>query len=181
MSQKFCNILQMKGTIQLLWMVLPRSWRGQIRLDKLTWYSLSATHQSCLHDLENCLGIHGFRLIRSCLIVKVLATQAKFLELSDYCTVINCTFNFCIKDILVAFMVWTCKAWIPKLNYIVYSSIHLSNHTWNEAMQIMSMHSPIILPTTLGTFLSLWHMHRKQVHAKILQNFWVTLVRWKKY
>ena len=45
--------------------------------------------------LKNCIKIHCFRLIWSCLIVELLATWAKFFELSGYCTVINCAFNFC--------------------------------------------------------------------------------------
>ena len=42
----------------------------------------------------NSLKIYGFRPTWSCLIIKVLTTQTKFLEQSGYCTVINYTFNF---------------------------------------------------------------------------------------
>ena len=51
---------------------------------KLAWYSPSAT------SLEHNLWIEG---IRPCLIVEVLATQAKFFQPSGYCTVINSAFS----------------------------------------------------------------------------------------
>ena len=67
----------------------------------LTQDSPSATHQICLNGFKfasmvHNLRIHCLRLSWPCLIIKVLATQAKFLEPSDYCTVINYAFTFCL-------------------------------------------------------------------------------------
>ena len=67
---------------------------------ELAWYSLSATRQICLYGLEQGLGIHGFKLTWSCLVVEVLSIQVKFLRLFAYCTEINCTFTFCTTNIL---------------------------------------------------------------------------------
>ena len=46
--------------------------------------SLLDSCQSCLYGLEYGIGIHDFRPTWRCLIDKVLATPAKFLEPSDY-------------------------------------------------------------------------------------------------
>ena len=91
MSQKFCNIL----IIWQLQMLLPRSWRWQTTElwdTELTWY-FPTSSRIYLHGLEHSLRIHGFRPTWSCLMIKVFATQAKFLELSGYCTVITFTFH----------------------------------------------------------------------------------------
>ena len=53
--------------------------------------SLRATHQVCFYDLKHGIRIYGFRSTRPCMIIKVLATKAKFLEPSAYSTIINST------------------------------------------------------------------------------------------
>ena len=70
---------------------------------KLAWYSPSATHQICLYGWEHNLWIHGFRVTWPCLIIEVLATLSKFLELSVYCTTINLCFTFHIKKSFCCF------------------------------------------------------------------------------
>ena len=65
--------------------------------------SLTAIHQIYLYELEYGLKIHGFRPKWPYLIVKVLATLAKFLELSGYSTVIDSAFAFWIKTIFRCF------------------------------------------------------------------------------
>ena len=35
---------------------------------------------------------------------------------------------------------WICKAEVPKLDYIAYSSVQLSNHTHSEAIDNVSEH-----------------------------------------
>ena len=66
---------------------------------ELSSYSPIATPWIRLYDLEHCLGIHAFGPTRPCLIVEVIATQAKFLQSSCYCTVINCANTFSITNI----------------------------------------------------------------------------------
>ena len=70
---------------------------------ELAWYSPGATQQIGLYGLEHSHRIRGFRLIWPCLIVKVHATWAKFLEPSGYCTVINSTFDFHTKNVFDCF------------------------------------------------------------------------------
>ena len=60
----------------------------------LAWYSLRVTHQIFLYSLELGLKIHGFRPTWPCLMIKVLVTEAKFLEPSAYCTLMPCAFIF---------------------------------------------------------------------------------------
>ena len=70
------------------------------------------------------LGFHGFRSIWSHLVEKVLATRAKFLEQYSYCTVIHYAVTFCIANVF-SFFPWrqgpveTCKAFIPKFDFVV--------------------------------------------------------------
>ena len=66
--------------------------------------SPSATHLICLFGLENDLRIHDFRPTWPCKIVEVLATWAKFIQQSNYCT-----FSFVREIYLVASTVlWHC-------------------------------------------------------------------------
>ena len=48
----------------------------------------------CNYVLDHSFRIHTFSPISSCLIVEIVAIQAKFLEQSGYCTVISVTFTF---------------------------------------------------------------------------------------
>ena len=66
---------------------------------EFTWYSLSATHQIHFYCLEHSLKIDIFGPILLCQIDKILAACTKFLQPSDYCTVINCAFTFCLTNI----------------------------------------------------------------------------------
>ena len=86
MSPKFCNILVRWVTFYKLLMFLLRSWRRQTTLD-CKMPSSSATCQIYFYGLEHSPRIHSCRPTRPCQIVKVLATQVKFLETSVYCTV----------------------------------------------------------------------------------------------
>ena len=49
------------------------------------WYSPSTTCWVCLCGWEHSFRLYGFRPACSCLIVELLATQAKFLELFRFC------------------------------------------------------------------------------------------------
>ena len=53
--------------------------------------------------LEPGQGINSFKPHWTCLIVEILATQAKLLEQSDYYTVIKCTLTFRTTNILGCF------------------------------------------------------------------------------
>ena len=61
-------------------------------------YSLNNIHQIYLYGLGHSLRICSYRPTWPCMLVKVLTTQAKFIEPSDYCTVINCAVNFCTTN-----------------------------------------------------------------------------------
>ena len=95
-------------------------------------------------DLPLSLGhIISFWPTRSCLIVEVLATGAKFLGPSGCCNVINCAFIFLETNVFFLFLqssnpVLTCKAQVPKLNNVAHSFILLSNYTWSQVKHNVS-------------------------------------------
>ena len=78
-----------------------------------------------------------------CLIIKVLATQTKFLEPSGYCTVINYDFTFHTTNSFGSF-----RDVMAKFEFVKDSQIRLHftfiyvvlNHTWSEAMHNISVH-----------------------------------------
>ena len=119
-----------------------------------------------INVLEHNQGIHSFRPTWLCLIANVLATQAKFHELSAYCTVIKSMFIFRTTNIFGYF----CNIMIqfelvkPKFqNWCVGS-----NHTWNETMYNVSVHQPQWVPFIVWISLVTWYMHYK---CKIFLNF----------
>ena len=142
--------------------------------------------QVCLYGLEHGIGIYSFRPPWPCLIVEVLATWAKFLELFGYSTVINCTFIFCTTNVFWLLPwhygpIWTCKTYIPKLDYIACSFVWLSNKTHSEKQcttyQWTNYHDTTNHDWYLPYLELLWsHMCCKLTCTKILQNFWVTLI-----
>ena len=72
---------------------------------ELAWYSRRATRWICFKGFEHGLGVHCFSSTWTFPITEILTTRAKFLEPSGYCVVINCPFNFRIKNVfLVASM-----------------------------------------------------------------------------
>ena len=91
MSEKLCNILVTWDAIKVFWTPLLQmnQWDTEF-----SWYSSSAVNRVCLYGLEHDLGIHDFKRTWPCLIVDVLATRAKSLLSSVYCTVTNCAFTF---------------------------------------------------------------------------------------
>ena len=108
-SQKFCNILVMWGTIQHLYKLLQRPWKWRVNSElwdaKLTSYTLNGTCQILLYGLKLDLRINAFRLTRPCMFINVLATWAKFLKPFGYCTVINCTFTFHVTNQFCCFQI----------------------------------------------------------------------------
>ena len=66
--------------------------------DELHWTTRCWTHLMLSECYLLDLQIYAFRSSSSCLIIKVLATQARFLELSDYCIVINHAFIFLVAS-----------------------------------------------------------------------------------
>ena len=106
-SQKFCNILVKWGTIWWLQMHLLMMWRWWTTLD-CEMPSSPDTLQVLLigfylYGLEYSFRIHCFWPIWLCLIIKVLATWAKFLQPSDYFNVINCAFTFFTTNVFGCF------------------------------------------------------------------------------
>ena len=131
---------------------------------KLTWYSPSTTFQICRYALEHSLRIHSFRLTWPCLIVKVLATQAKFLKPSGYCLHLS----------------------VPELNYVACSAVQLSK----LYIECSNASTIMILPTTADIFHSLnwfshmiyaWHtsmyqnMYQLFTYPSYLQNSWICI------
>ena len=139
----FCWGLKVDSNITGLWVT------------ELTWYSQNATQWICL--LEHGIGIHTFRPTWPCLIVKVLATWVKFLQLSDYYTMINCTFTFCITNVFGCFcgvMVQFKLIKQMRLCCRFICAAFKSQMEWSNA-QCVSAPPTTILPTIADTFSSL--------------------------
>ena len=95
-SQKFCNIFITRDSIRRFRVLLPRG-RTKLNCDIL---NLPDALRMLLAGLASVAWIHGFRSTWPCLLVKVLETwAAKFLQSSDYCTVIDCVFTFRITNV----------------------------------------------------------------------------------
>ena len=74
----------------------------------LVWFDLFDSI-STFYELFNagiwviCKWLIVIITILFCLIINVLATETKFLEPSDYCTLINCAFIFSTKNVFGCF------------------------------------------------------------------------------
>ena len=119
-SQKFCNILVSWGTIWKVLDAFAKTIKGTNHTGlwdvKLSWYSLSATHQICLHGLRHSLRFPDFRSTWHCKIIEVFVSCLKFLEPSSYCTL----FNFTDKD-----------KWNRHNVHKMFISIYRNPKTWN--------------------------------------------------
>ena len=63
-------------------------------------FSISVTRQIYLAKcLQKCFEIRKISPTWAYLIIEVLITRAKFLQPSGYCTMINCTFTFCMTNV----------------------------------------------------------------------------------
>ena len=80
--QYFGNVRHNLATLVAFAKVMKVTNHTRLWNAKLTWYFLSATYWICPYDSEND---HSFRPTWPCQIVKVHATQAKFLEPWLYC------------------------------------------------------------------------------------------------
>ena len=103
------------------------------------------------------IGIHSFRPIQTCLIVKVLATSVTILKQTSYCTVINCTFPFYITNIFGCFndvmaQLWTSKAEVPKVDYIAtfICTAFKSHNEWSLCTYQLT--NTMIQPATIVFF-----------------------------
>ena len=109
---KFCNILVMWGTIWQFLKLLINLLRWLTTLDcemlnspDILWVLFASI------DWSTVLESMVFRFTWPCLILDILATQAKFLEPSCYSIVINCIYLFIQQMFLVA----SVELW-PSLN-----------------------------------------------------------------
>ena len=123
---------------------------------KTVWKFIVCT--SYLYGSKCSLGIHAFRLTWLCLIVKLLATWAKFLEPSGYCAVINCT-PFAQQIFLVASVkLWPgLNSWsssLIRLYYTFICAVFKSHMEWNNA-RCINAPTTVIQPSTEGTYHSL--------------------------
>ena len=91
-----------------------------------------------------------------------LAIQVKFLEPSDYYTVINFAFIFIQKLFLVVSTLAQFKLvkQIPELDYIVCSSVAFKSHAeWNSAQHVNTLTNMILqqIPLMAWTTLVMWY------------------------
>ena len=137
----------------------------------LTWYSLTTTHQIWLYGLEHSLGIHAFRPIWSCLIIKVFTAWSKFLQLSAFCTVINCVFTFCNTNVFGCLHSILTQFELVKHKFSNLTMLHI--HLWGFWI---SWHNVLVHNYNSITHNRYSDTNCKLAHTKILQNFWLTLV-----
>ena len=140
-SQKFCNILLTGDTMSELQMLLPSLWRNTLNCK--------------IPSLPDTLQV----LTWLCLI-KVLATQVKFFEPSDYCTIINCAFTFCTINIFGCFCDIVAQFKLVKHKFLNLITLHIYlcsfqiTHGWSNTRYV-STPTTTTLTTTAGTFHSL--------------------------
>ena len=145
------------------------------------------------YGLKHSLRIHGFWPTWPCLIVEVLATLAKFLELSGHCTVINCAFTFftnVFRYFLGAVRQFQLVKSVPKLDYISCSYVLLSSHSKWSNTQCVSVPTTTVLQTTADTILHfklLWphdicttsSMYQDNVNFFSLRSASIVLINYK--
>ena len=93
MSQRFCNILVTRDTIQQLWMILLRFWRWWTTLD---CQMLSSPDILCM-SLTGFASVAWSTAMESMILsipdfIEIFAIQTKFFEPSVFCIVINYIF-----------------------------------------------------------------------------------------
>ena len=136
---------------------------------------------------STALSTQSFRPTQHYLIVEVLSTWAKFLELFGHSTVIHSTFIFliangfgCICDIMSQVETWNTCSQIRFCCIFIYAAFK-SNKEWTNAQHI-STPTTIIQPPTAGTVHKLELLQLHDICATItsisilLQNFWLILV-----
>ena len=131
----------------------PRLWDA-----KLAWYSQCATSWICLNSLDHDLRIHGFR---PCLIIKILATQTKFLEPSDYWTVINCTFPFCSTLVFDCFSSVMARFKIVKHKFLNLTALYVHLCSFQIAHGVMQCTMFCIAVIQIYTYIYMWK-HNQQ-------------------
>ena len=152
-----------------------------------SWYSLTANSQICPNGLKPYPGIYNFLPTWPCAIVKFPVTQAKFLEQSGYCPLINCALTFRTINILVDSVSLrsisnsgSISSWIRR-HYTFICATYKKHTKWSNAQQVNTP-TTTILPITTGTCYGLncfGHMIyvRRLVCTKMLQNLSHSLVK----
>ena len=146
---------------------------------ELIWHPLSTTYQICHYDFEHSLRIHSLRPTWPCLIIKFVANWAKFLEPSDYKTVINCTFTFHTANVFSCFC--SVMAQFEHVNH-EFPNYSTRSSVQNEAMHNMSAYqllqyyqSQQVLSTALVTWYTCCKLaHTYQNIAKLLTHLSIT-------
>ena len=147
--------------------------------------SLPDTLWGLLAGVTSIVWTTGFRPPWPCQIIEVLVTQAKFLDPSDYCSIINCTFTFCTTNDFSCFHSIMAQFELVKhkfLNYITLC-IHLCGFWITLKMkQYMTCqfsnyvyYQPERIPTSAWIASVTWYVYHKLVWTKMLPNFWLSL------
>ena len=124
------------------------------------WFCLiiSKCYQIWFSVLKHGSGIYGLKPIWVCLIIEILVTWGKFLQLSGYCTIINFSFPFHTTHIYGGFCSVAAKfKLLNKISQFRCMFILVdfkSNTEWSNA-QCVSGPSSTILPPTTNSFHSL--------------------------
>ena len=120
---------------------------------ELAWYSTSFTHRCGLNGLVHSVSIWT---ICPCLIVKVLATRVKFLELTFYCPVINCTVTFRVRIVFGRFHDFKIQFKLVKIRSPIrlrctFICVDFKSRTECINAQCVCTPTTVILPVTAGS------------------------------
>ena len=154
-GQKCCSILVTWATA---WSTGCFCQGGQVAEHKglrdaeLAWYSSSVTCCICLYGLNQNLGIHVFRPSWPYLIVEVLATRAKFIDLSSYCAfTLHPKNDFaCFWDLGLSLNSKTKGSQIGLLCKIIRVVLKARTE-WINSQRVSGL-TTLILPTSADTF-----------------------------
>ena len=172
MNQKFCNILVICGTIWRHQMILPRSLRWPTTLD-CEKQNLPDTLQVLLTEFTSMANLTLPDLQSSCK-SKKKNSWTIWLLFWDQLWI-----HFLHKHLrlLLRTALWPSSEIVPKLDYVAYLSMKLSNHTQSEAIDNVSAHRLPQYYQPQQMALVMWYPYCKLSWTKILQNIWLTLLQ----
>ena len=151
------------GKLWQLQILLQRPWRWWTKLD----YEMPSLH---LYRLEHGIGIHGFRPTETYLIVKVLITRVKFLQLATVLWLIVFTFRTtdvftCIRDVVAKFQLLQDKFLIKNTLHVHYFGFRIAKNEIIHNMladQISQYYPPQQVPASVT-----WYMPHELARTKI--------------
>ena len=79
---------------------------------------------------------HGFRPTGTCLIIKILATWEKFIQPSEYWTVINCALTYCITNVFCCLCGVITEFDLVKYKFSNLTTLHIDLSSFQIACRV---------------------------------------------